>query len=337
VCIDEAQDWPSELLRYLYQVVIWPTLADVGGRTVLGGTGTAPRGFWYEFTRRKDVSVHHWTMFENTLGVSDGHAVLAKAIADKGIEVVDLTEVIATKAVGIDAEIAQEYFCAFVAGEKQIFSLQRARNAYEALPAGEWFYVVGVDWGTVDACAVVVWGWTPASPKLHLIAYESETGLSSEKQIALAMGYIEKYPPLAVVADPATGGSAFILDLQERFGVPAEAAEKDGKVSAVLLMRDAFRRGDAVLPASEFPAAEGAPAGKLVTALHTPEWDITQVQKSIKGHMPDLCDAALYAFRKARHFDYQPPCPRRPRRSCSSNACTPSEAARDAMLRELLG
>jgi len=309
VCIDEAQDWPTELLRYTYQVVIWPTLADVGGRTILGGTGTAPRGFWFEHTRKPEVSVHRWTMFENTRGVSDAAAVLTKAIADKGIEVIDLTHIIETGAVDLDSEIAQEYFCRFVAGQKQIFHLTRAKNTYDPakLPGGTWYYVIGIDPGTVDKFAIVVWGWTDASPKLYLRAYEAVSGLGTGEAIAMVMRYVEKFPPVALVSDPATGGAAYVIDLQDRFGLPAEAAEKDGKVSAVLTMRDAIRRGEVLIPEAELPEDETQPQGEFARTLQTPEWDVTQVQKSLKGHMPDLVDAALYGYRKARPFDYVPP------------------------------
>ncbi len=337
VVIDEAQDWPTDLLSYLYRVVVWPSLADVGGRTMVAGTGTAPRGFWYEHLKSAERAgaVHRWTMFDNPF-ISDARATLSKALTDKGITA-SVDEVIACQGVGIDAEIAQEYFCQFVAGERQIFHVSRERNAYTDTPLGPWFYVIGVDWGTVDKCGVVVWGWTPASPKLYLVAYEQKAGLGTDDQMALAMKYVEAYPPLALVADPATGGSAYIIDLQNRFGVPAEPAEKDGKVSAVLQMRDALRRGEALVPEAEFPIEEGMPEGDFVAALHTPEWDLEQVQKSIKGHMPDLCDAALYAYRKARHFDYRAPLPVESEETRVLRMMREEQARRHALVDEIFG
>jgi hypothetical protein len=335
VVIDEAQDWPTDLLRYLYQVVVWPSLADVGGRTMMAGTGTAPRGFWYEHLQKQEVSKHRWTMFDNP-HIADARATLEKALRDKGITA-SVDEVIACDGVGIDAEIAQEYFCRFVAGEKQIFHVSRERNAYAAQPIGQWYYVIGVDWGTVDKAAVVVWGWTPASPRLYLVAYEQRGNLSATEQIALAMKYVDAYQPLAVVADPATGGSAFILDLQERFGAPAEPAEKAGKVSAVLLLRDALRRGEVLLPDTELPEDESHPKGEFARALEAPEWDLEQVQKSLKGHMPDLVDAALYAFRKARQYDYQAPEAKKDEETRVLEAMREEQRRRHEALAEILG
>lgn len=338
VVIDETQDWKPDLLRYLYQVVVWPTLADVGGRTMLAGTGTAPRGFWYEHLKQveKAGNVHRWTMFDNP-HVLDARATLAKALADKGLDAT-VDEVIACSGVGIDAEIAQEYFCKFIAGERQIFHVSREKNVYEERPKGEMVYVHAIDLGTIDKFAHVVWGWTATSPKLHLIAYKAEAGLSMSQYIDTSMELLTKYPPLSVVVDPAAGGAAFVLDLQNRFGLPAEAAEKDGKVGATMMLRDALRRGEVVIPLEEFPDNDnGRGAGEFLRALETPEWDVNQPQKAIKGHMPDLCDAAIYGFRKARHFDYFEAPPVEDEEARVLRLWREEQGKRNAIVAEILG
>lgn len=304
VFIDEAQDWPTELLRFTYEVVLLPTLADVGGKTIMGGTGSAPRGYWYEHQKKAEVSVHRWTMFDNTLGVDDARLTLALALQKKGVHA-DVDTVIGCRGVGIDSEIAQEYFCEFVASEKQIFHATREKNAYAELPAGPWYHVLGGDLGSVDKAAGVVWGWTPTSPYLYLMAYDAQAGCSTDQEIAMLRHLAERFPSMVPAQiDPATGGANLILDLQQRYAISAEAADKDGKVAAVMLMRDAFRRGEIKLPASEWDA-DGKPVGEFLKALLVPEWDLDQPKKALKGHMPDLVDAALYGFRKTRAYDYE--------------------------------
>ena len=318
--IDECQDWPDELLRYFYEQVVFPSLADVRGGVVIAGTGGAPRGWWYTQTQDEQWSRHRRTIRENpTLPTGEAEALIAKACKDRGCD-------------ERDPSIRREFFAEFVADtQRQVFQLERGRNGYTALPKGDWCYVIGFDPGTVDKAAVSVWGWSSLSPKLYLVAYQALAGMPATEQIAMVTRMAERYPPVAIVADPATGGAAFILDLQDRFGAPVEAAEKQGKVSAILLLRDAFRRGEVLIPDGEWPA------GEFLRALETPEWDPDKVAQSLKGHMPDLVDAALYAFRKARQFEYAEALPPETEEERVMRRLHEQRAAERAAVRELVG
>jgi hypothetical protein len=96
--IDECQDWPEELLRYFYDNVVYPSLADVKGRVVLAGTGGKPRGFWYEVATGKVANDNPgvsagleftrfdaWTPLQNPhLPEGEAKGLIAKACRERG-------------------------------------------------------------------------------------------------------------------------------------------------------------------------------------------------------------------------------------------------------------
>lgn len=297
--IDEAQDWADDLLSYFYEKVVFPSLADVRGCVVMAGTGGPPRGFWYRAaTVETHFSRHTGLPFDNPfLAAGEARALIDQACKDRGCD-------------ENDPSIQREFYAQFVADlTRQIFPYEARKNGYHRgeLPGGTWQHVVAADFGTVDATGVVVWGWTDASPHLWLVERSKRTGLGASGQVALVRDHLARYEATLVgaVGDPGGGGAALMVDLQQgRDGVAVEAAEKAAKPAACMLMRDALRTGQIKLPADDL---------ELLADLQTPEWDPDNVGGSIRGHMPDLVDAMLYGFRKARALNwYEEPVPPAP-------------------------
>lgn len=293
--IDEAQDWRNDLLRYFYDRVVFPGLVTVKGRVIVSGTGGAPKGWWYDRTRDANWAKHSWSTLQNPrLPEGEAQALIDKAMWDRGVDI-------------NDPSIQREFFAKFVVDTaRQIFPVTEA-NLYDPkdLPgwqgegrplAGKWYYVVAADFGSVDATAVVVWGWTASSPHLWVLESVAKRDLGSSGQIALVRGVIERYRTglMAVVGDPGGGGKGHIIDLQRQHQIHMIPAEKEGKATACLTLRDGMR-APVGSPRVKLPRADAA----LVSDIQEPEWDPDNVGKAVRGHFPDRVDALLYGWRAA--------------------------------------
>lgn len=290
VVMDEGQDWKDELITYTYGDVVIPSLADVGGRFVLAGTPGSPRGFFYDFTRAEGVSLHGWKIWGNP-HILDATGLMREAMRVRGCD-------------ETDPSIRREFFGEFCLDTKrQIFPYDDVRNGYDELPAGPWSYVVAADFGTVDACAVVTWGFTPTSPDRWVIRIARQAGLSSSGQAEMVRQEVSKAGKgvLCTIGDPGGGGKGLIVGLRQEHWIAMEPAEKTQKAAACIVMRDGFRTGRIRVPRSE---------REFINDLTSVEWDPDAVGSVIKGHMPDAVDAALYGYRKlATIHHYEPPKP----------------------------
>jgi hypothetical protein len=315
--IDESQDWDEDLLRYFYEVVVYPSLVAVRGRVIFCGTGCAPRGFWWEVAtganperaRPEFTRFPRWTPYDNPyLPEGEARELVAKACRDRGCD-------------DNDPSIQTEFFCAFVADlARQIFPVI-ADNLFDRgtwdpgigwwtggdLPGGEWSIVLGNDFGTVDAAAWVAIGWTTASPHLWILETDKQEALGSGAQVAQVLTVAERYSRLRlkgrvyVVGDPGGGGKSHIVTLRQEHWLPIEAAEKADKAAACLALRGGLRSLKVKVAREE---------QEFVRELQAPEWDPNAVGKVIKGHMPDRVDGALYGYRKAvvlHHYKAPPP------------------------------
>jgi len=301
--VDECQDWKDDLLRYFYEKVIFPSLVAVSGSVVFSGTGGNPRGFWYEIATRSPEFVRHgkWTPFDNPfLPPGEAQRLIDKAMRDRGCDI-------------NDPSIQREFFAGFVADlNRQIFHYDDARNGYDAadLPPddGRWQFAIGMDVGTVDYTAVHVWGWHPSSPRLWKRASVKRKDLGSSGQAALIRETVAEWRTrgtiMGVVGDPGGGGKPLIVDMKGAWpGVGTgnmEVAEKADKPAACMMMRDDLRNGTIAIDRAD---------KDFIADLQVPEWEPDAVQKVIRNHFPDTVDAALYAYRLARHHWYKAPAP----------------------------
>ena len=297
--IDECQDWPDDLLRYFYEKVVFPSLSAVAGGVIFAGTGGPPRGFWHDVAT-KDTTFSRYVFNPLTnpfLHPGEAQALIDKACKDRGVDI-------------MDPSIQREFFARFLADlTRQIFPWDAAKCGYkrDRLPGGNWSHVVASDVGTVDATSVGVLGWTDVDPRLWLVDRVSKRGLGPIGQMKLINGMAAKYERTLVgtVADPGGGGAGLIVDLtQGPDAIDAEGAEKTGKASACMLMRDSLRTGAGpMIPLDDL---------EMIEDLQKPEWDPDNIAKAIRGHMPDNVDMLLYGFRKARSLNWfeAPPPPK---------------------------
>jgi hypothetical protein len=316
VFVDEGQDWKPDLLAYLYGDVVLPSLADIGGHFCMGGTPGPPRGFFYDFSRAPGVALHGWSLFGNPW-VKNAREMLAEVMRVRGCD-------------ETDPSIRREFFGEFATDSvRQIFPFDDARNGYDpgARPAGKWSYVLGADFGTVDAAAVVVWGYTPHSPDRWVIETHKQHALGSSAQVELVKAVAQRYTDglISSVGDPGGGGKGLILDLRQEHLIAMETAEKLGKASACILLRDGLRSGRVKIPRTEV---------EFIAELQEPEWDPERVGEVVHGHMPDRVDAALYGYRRLsglHHFAEPAPALTEEQRQLA--AVMTAQAQEDALLR----
>lgn len=300
--LDEAQDWDDELLRYLRDDVITPSLADVSGSVVVAGTGGSPHGLWYEMATAATWRRWTWTPADNPhLAPGEVDALIAAAASERDLGL-------------SDPSIRREFFAEFVADPRRQVLSVTADNLYDELPPGQYSYAIGVDVGTVDATAVVVWGWRHGVPgELWEVYSHEERGLPADRQAAFIGRVLERYQRslVAMCVDPGGGGAGLIRQLQARApNLPIVAAEKGDKAGACVILRSDVAGGIVRVRRS---------STQLIRALAAPEWD-TDAMK-IRGHCPDLFDAALYGHRHAiAYIERAPPPPK-----------TPEERATDAL------
>jgi hypothetical protein len=186
------------------------------------------------------------------------------------------------------------------------------------LPFAEdgWRTVVGIDFGTKDGTAMVVWAWHPNVPDLWEVYSEKrkpeDWGIADlrmpVKLVADWFKALEKdYGPFdCAVGDPA-GLATMVMDtLASEHGVYVEPAEKKEKLDHIELFNDDldanrihFRRG-----------------GELAEEMLGNKWLEktlgTERRKEDPSTQNDLCDAALYAFRWCLHRQARPKPPKGP-------------------------
>jgi hypothetical protein len=104
------------------------------------------------------------------------------------------------------------------------------------------------------------------------------------------------------VADMGGLGKKIAVELQERTGIPIEAAEKDQKLAHIELLNDALRTGRLYAQQD----------GRFAQDCLKVEWDRSNPEKpkiSSRFHS-DICDAVLYAFMKSQAWLHQPEKPK---------------------------
>lgn len=164
------------------------------------------------------------------------------------------------------------------------------------LPAGhDWQTVLGIDLGTRDAFAQVVWAWCDDLPDLYLVAAQKWVGLGVNEWAMKIKLWQERHDPVSTVADRGGLGGAIIDDINKRYGLSIKGAEKKEKLAAIEQMNSDWR-------ASRIWADRGSP---YTLEMCRVQWD--ENRKKEDPRFPnDLSDAGLYGYREALHWAWQP-------------------------------
>lgn len=299
VAIDEAGTFASDLLEYLIDDVIDPALMDLDGELALSGTpGVIPKGFFYERCTGigENGPVPAWPMFEATCLDNPfvrGREYLKKKLAEKG-----WTE--------DNPTFRREYLGQWVIDfDAIIYPFVGNRNAFNGadLPTnrGRNRTIISVDIGWHHDTAIVVSTSHRNHPDVwfrsvwkapHLLPGRIAMEVERRRQPLLLAG-----DSVELVIDSGGSGAKTIAEeLKATYGLPFQAAEKQGKILGIERLRGSLLDGTAHVDPFE--------CAPLIA-----EWSALPYNDERDDHheqYPDHCsDAALYGYRQ-HHLPYRP-------------------------------
>lgn len=315
VFIDEGQAFPEYLEKFINEVLS-PRLVDWDGSlTVMGTPNAARAGVFFRACNKekgfREYENFHWTLHDNPWIEKNAGKPVAQIIAEE------------CQRRGVtqdDASIQREFFGTWVEDcHSRVYDFDLGRNCYTDLPTGiPWQYVLGVDLGWEDADALTVWAYSFESPFIYLVDEFKQSKLTITALAEKIRSLEERFPFVQRVIDTGGLGKKVAEEIRMRYGIVLKPAEKQEKLAYIQLMNDDLRRG----------FIKVRPGAKLLE-----EWTLLQWDRNVTPPREDqrcenhLSDAALYAWREAKHYNYEE---KAPEPGIYTEAYLDREAKRDA-------
>jgi len=317
VVIDEAQNFPPDLLRQLVEKDLGPALLDCEGQIYLLGTVgelCRPGDLWYDVTRNETPEslaardqtweVHEWLALDNPyVGRQVAREISTKLAALGGGDKAELErrlrdpvpaerEALVQLALTLSAyTVVREHFGRWVQDTQgQVYHYLPARNTYVTLPRGHtWLYVLGGDLGTSDSYAHTVLAVASTHPVVYEVESHKERNLNSDQWRERFEDARKRWNPVRCCLDEGGLGKG-IGDAWRAAGIPVESAQKAEKLAAIALLNGALEAGRVKV------LAEGELAREWVA--------LRRAQKARPGvyevvNDDHVADAKLYAWRIA--------------------------------------
>ncbi len=337
--VDECKSFPLAIFESLLQDVLEPALMGQSGQMFLIGTpGDVLAGEFYLATCRPAIvrgerasnalygmerteavwSLHIWTLQDNDVRFRDPRSGTEFTLWDKALAIkVD-------RGWGDDHPTwRREYLGEWVAVDGRMVYRYRP-HAHDYVPAADTKWglpdavastplhtVIGLDFGTRDGTAIVVWAYSETTPDLWEVYSEKRTAVQGQKMpvsdIAAWFKEVEaEFGPFDGSPVDWAGLATMVMDtLAVEHGIYLELAEKREKTDHIELLN-----GD--LDAARIHVRRGSELSKELSGnrwlnknlLKTSDGrDVlnTEKRKEDPSTPNDLCDAALYAFRWCRH------------------------------------
>lgn len=238
VICDEASTYEL-MLRDLVQKSFDPGTKDINGVIVLSGTpGYVKDGYWFEASQKPGPwSKHHWTLFENP------HIPNAEAKLRETREMFGWDEAHPT--------YVAEYLGRWVDNSSLLVcDYLESRNAVDAMPAHynmTWRHVIGIDFGSVDACAWEVIAVDPHSGERYVVEDFAQSGLVGDEPVEITRDLVKRYQTTYVVCDPGGGGKFFFETFNakhgQEMGCEIRAANKQDLLGSIRLLNAELRTG----------------------------------------------------------------------------------------------
>ena len=292
VYIDEAQSFRSDILETLIDDVVEPALLDYAGTLrVIGTPGAVKAGKFWDLCQSPEWAHHHWTFFDNPHIVRKAkmshEALLARILKRRGVPITD-------------PSIQREFFGLWVSDlGSLVLQFDDRLNGFTDLESGTWHCVLGVDLGFKDSDALAVLAWNDKSNDVYLV----EEVVTAKQDITSLVGQIEqlrkRWDITKIVMDTGGLGLKIAEEIQRRFGIPLEAADKRRKMENLALLNDSLRRG-------QFKAR---PSGMFAHDTRVVEWDRDKSRPDrlvvSNRYHSDVIDAVLYAWKETPAYAYR--------------------------------
>lgn len=315
--IDEAQAFRPFIRKLIHDILDACTM-DLDGQIVLTGTpnagcvglfyeattGDVPKGANDEFgdgaegENAAGWSVHHWTVLQNChLGPDPDYP---RRWLDAYMRRNRWTKDHPT--------YRREWLGEWVRDESALVYKLKSFTVVSELPdAPDLEFVLGVDFGFVDATAYAVLAFSELEATVYVAATFKEEGQIPSAIAARIDKLNRQYDFTAMVGDPGGGGKFVIEEANARYGLSMQVAEKRGKNAFIDLLN-----GD--IAAGTFKILRDCT--DLLEEVALLQWkdhpddvlDSTGKVKRNDRREPDsryqdhVCDATLYAYREARHY-----------------------------------
>lgn len=292
VVLDEAQVFPAFIQRLVDSALV-PALQDFQGQLMLVGTpGAVPVGYFYDCCQSDEWAHHEWSAFDNPhilrKSGKTSEQMLAEEIKRRGVTLDDPT-------------IQREWFGKWAVDlNALVFRYDAAKNHIDLEKLGRCqHHVICVDVGFDDSDAIGVLGWNDNSPNLYLVEEKVMAKQTITPLMAQVQALYDKYDPEGVVCDYGGLGKKIALEIQDRTGIPVEAAEKSEKLAHIEQLNDSLRTFVFYAPRDS----------RFAQDCMKVEWDRSNPEKpkiSERFHS-DICDAVLYGWRKCQQWLYVEP------------------------------
>lgn len=296
VGIDECQSFRDSIMHELINDVLEASLIDMGGDLILVGTPNgACAGYFYDACHSDGWTHFHWTMAENPwIPLKSGKSV--KEIQDEHLKRKGITE--------DDNSFRREWLGQWVKDENVIiYKYKPERNDFYDLPKNhDWRYILGCDIGWHDADAICIWAFCEDLPFLYLVHSESGSHQDITAFAKRCIALEEKYGKFARrVIDSGGLGKKVTEEINQRHKINFEPADKTQKQAYIKLMNTDFRNGHIKV----------RPNSPIVEEWQRLQWNAdTDPPKEDDRFPNDMADAALYAWREAKHWVKRPQTPK---------------------------
>jgi len=286
ICVvDEAASF-GEHLDYVIEDVIEPALLDYNGALIMvGSPGPTLTGPFYRacIDPGEHWELHKWSVLDNTYLPHAREWIIELKNRRRWTD--------------DNPTYLREYCNVWTEDpDALIYKFVPGRDYTDELPgACEWHHVLGVDLGYSDSAAWTVVAWSEDCPSGYAVHTEKHAGWIPSQWAGLTLALQSRWKTDDTVIDCGGLGKAIVEEFRQRWGIPCEAAEKSEKMAFIELVNGDFREERFKL------LRQCEPLGAQYRAL-------CKDKSGNKEHpdMPnDLCDSALYAYRKARHYFYR--------------------------------
>ena len=184
------------------------------------------------------------------------------------------------------------------------------QNLLEEPPDCDYF-ILGMDYGYVDACAFVVLGWSKFNTTVYVISVDKFEKMTPSDAADHVRHLETKYPFSKMVADIGGLGKGYAEEAKIRYRLPIEPADKVNKIGYTRMLAGDVEKG---LLKFVGPACKS-----LLEEIRVLPW--TEDRQSIaEGYQDHAVDAMLYGWRAAVAFLEPPPVREPPKFSEEWNA-----------------
>lgn len=280
LCFDEATQFPEAWYRYLLSRLRKPSTGELARVPLRSRLATNPGGVGHEWVRRRFVeSTDPERVFVPSLLSDNPH--LDQAAYRAQLDLLDAH----TRRQLLEGEWVND-------PGGLVYPFDEARNVADAAPPLTQ-YVLGIDFGVVDATAFTVLGWAAHDPTVWIVESYGRSGMSPSDAADEVRALMGRYTFERIVGDVGGLGKAFAEEMRSRHSLPIEAAEKHNKRGYQSLMVGDLERGRI--------RVIRATCTQLIDEWRELPWTEDR-QREADGFENHCSDSALYGWRAAHAF-----------------------------------